>query len=173
LSLDVVYAALSRRVGWLSEPRASDPYLVEDMFAALAMTLHDLYTGSERILLRIISLIPPTQSQHKVPLKRVRLFLLLDPVQKVDPLHGEGDGGEILLHLSFQEIGPHLVQHVAELVIDFREEDRLIDACRVLEGDELHGVALPGLYGLAGNQPPNGGDMLTHVEMKIASVHVM
>jgi len=77
LSLDVVYAALSRRVGWLSEPRASDPYLVEDMFAALAMTLHDLYTGSERILLRIISHmdggIPKSEEWHREVLRKATM----------------------------------------------------------------------------------------------------
>jgi hypothetical protein len=76
-SLDDVHAALTRRVGWLSEPRTSDPYLVEDIFAALAMTLHDLYTGSERILLRIINHIdggiPKTEEWHREALRRATL----------------------------------------------------------------------------------------------------
>jgi hypothetical protein len=40
---------------------------------------------------------------------------------------------------------------VAELVVRLGEEDRFIDAGDVFKGDELHGVAVPGLYGLAGD----------------------
>jgi hypothetical protein len=64
----------------------------------------------------------------------VRLFLLLDPVQEPDPVHGEGDGGEILFHLSLQDMRSHLVQHEAKSVIHYQEEDRLIDAGGVFEG---------------------------------------
>jgi len=81
----------------------------------------------------------------------------------------EGDGGEILLHLSFQEIGPHLVQHVTEPVVHFWEEDGLIDPCRVFERDELHGIAVLGLNGLAGDQPPDGGDLLAGSPCPIGS----
>jgi len=84
----------------------------------------------------------------------------------------ERDSGEILFHLALQKVGSHLVQHVAELIIDFREQNRLVDACGVLEGDELHGVAVLGLHGLACDQPADGGDMLAHVAMKIAGLHV-
>jgi len=63
----------------------------------------------------------------------------------------EGDGREILFYLSLQKIRSHLVQHVAESVVRLGEEDRFIDAGDVFKGDELHGVAVPGLYGLAGD----------------------
>jgi len=95
------------------------------------------------------------------------------PVQELDPMHRERDGGEILFHLSLQKVGSHLVQHVTEPVIDFREQDRLINACGVFEGYKLHGVAIFRLHGLAGDQPSDGGDQLTHVEMKVTGVHVM
>jgi len=85
----------------------------------------------------------------------------------------KGESGEVLFHLSLQKIGSHLVQYVAEPVVHFREQNRLIDACSVLEGDELHGVAVLRLHRLAGDEPSDGGDMLTHVEMKVAGLHVM
>ena len=67
---------------------------------------------------------------------------LYRPVQKLDPVYREGDGGEILFHFSFQKIGSHLVQHVAEPVMDCRKQDRLMDPGGVLEGDSLYGGAL-------------------------------
>lgn len=76
-SLDDLHAALSRRVGWLLERKIADPFLVEDVFAALAMTLHDLYTGSERILLRPISNIdggiPKSDEWHRELLRQATL----------------------------------------------------------------------------------------------------
>ncbi len=81
----------------------------------------------------------------------------------------ERDRGEILLHLSPQKVGSHLVQHVAELIIDFRKQDRLIDAGGVLKGDDLHGIAVLGLNGLAGDQPPDGGDLLARNPCPIGS----
>ena len=66
----------------------------------------------------------------------MRLFLLLDPVQKPDPVDREGDGREILLYLSLQKIRSHLVQHVAELVVRLGEENRLIDTGGGLKGTE-------------------------------------
>jgi len=94
-------------------------------------------------------------------------------VQEFDPVHREVDGAEILFHLSFEEVGPHLVQHEAELVIHFREEDGLIDAGGVLKGDELHGIAGFGLHCLAGDQPANGGDMLAHTCVQVLSPHIV
>jgi len=103
----------------------------------------------------------------------VRLFLLLDPVQKPNPVNREGDGSEILFYLSLQDIRPHLVQHEAELVIRFREEDRFIDAGGVLKGDELHGIAVPGVHCLARDQPANGGDLLAHICVQVLSPHIV
>lgn len=53
--LDETYALLERRVSWLSDEKITDPYLIEDVFAALALTMHSFYTGCERILIRLIS----------------------------------------------------------------------------------------------------------------------
>lgn len=76
-SLDDLHAALSRRVDWLFERKISDPYLIEDVFAALAMTLHDLYTGCERILLHLISNIdggiPKSGEWHREVLRQATL----------------------------------------------------------------------------------------------------
>jgi hypothetical protein len=47
------------------------------------------------------------------------LMSLIVSVQKVDPLCGKSDGCEILFYFSLQDIGPHLVQRVPELIIDF------------------------------------------------------
>jgi hypothetical protein len=48
--------------------------------------------------------------------------LLIVSIQELDPVHGEGDGREILFHLALQEIGSQFVQHVAEPVVRFGEE---------------------------------------------------
>ena len=104
---------------------------------------------------------------------RQELISLRRSIQELDPVHREGDGRAILLHLSSQKVRSYLVQHVAETVIDFRKQNRLVDAGGVLEGDELHGVAVLCLHCLAGDQPPDGGDMLTHMEMKITCVYMM
>ena len=42
-----------------------------------------------------------------------------------------------------------------------------VDACCVLKGGKLHGIAVLCLNCLARDQPPAGGDLFTHVEMKI------
>jgi len=91
------------------------------------------------------------------------------PVQKLDRVNRDCDSSEILFHLSLQKVGFHLVQHVAKQVIDFQEEDGLIDPCRVFERDELHGIAVLGLNGLAGDQPPDGGDLLAGSPCPIGS----
>lgn len=90
-------------------------------------------------------------------------------VQELDPVSCHRDRVEILFHLSLQKAGSHLVQHVTELVICFREENRFIDPWRVLKGDELHGIAVLGLNGLAGDQPPDGGDLLAGSPCPIGS----
>ena len=101
---------------------------------------------------------------------RCRCFV---PVEETEPVDPEVDGAEGLLHLSLEDIGACLVQHVAVAVIDLREQDRLIDAGGVLEGDEFHGVAVFGEHGLAGHLPADGGDLFAHLGMKIAGLHVM
>jgi hypothetical protein len=51
--------------------------LIEDVFAALAMTLHDMYTGCERILLLLISEldggIPKSDEWHREVLRQASL----------------------------------------------------------------------------------------------------
>jgi hypothetical protein len=42
----------------------------------------------------------------------------------------------------------------------------------VLERDELHGIAVLGLRRLARDQPPDGGDLLAHVEVKVAGSRI-
>lgn len=54
-----------------------------------------------------------------------------------------------MLHLSLEKIGPHLVQHVSEQVVNLGEQDRLIDAGGVLVRDELLGVAVLSFHALA------------------------
>jgi hypothetical protein len=80
-------------------------------------------------------------SNHFAALHRKRQLLSFVSIQELDPVYSEGDGSEILFHLSLQDIGPHLVQHAAERVILFRDEDRFIDAGGVLKRDKLHGGA--------------------------------
>lgn len=55
------------------------------------------------------------------------MIILAVPVQEVDPVNRETDGGEMLLRLSLQKTGPHLVQHAAEPVIDFRRPAGLMN----------------------------------------------
>jgi len=71
--------------------------------------------------------------------------LLPIPVQKPDAVHRDVYGAEILLHLSLQDVGPRSVQQMAVSVIYRGEEDGLIDAGGVLEGDEFHGIAVFGV----------------------------
>jgi hypothetical protein len=77
--LDNLHSVLRRRVDWLSEQKVTDPYLVEDVFAALAITLHDLYTGCERILLSLITNIdggiPKSAEWHRELLKQANLSI--------------------------------------------------------------------------------------------------
>ena len=101
---------------------------------------------------------------------RCRCFV---PVEETEPVDPEVDGAEGLLHLSLEDIGARLVEHVAVAVIDLWEEDRLVDAGGVLKGDELHGVAVFGEHGLAGHLPSDGGDLLAHLGVKIAGLDVM
>jgi hypothetical protein len=65
-----------------------------------------------------------------------------------------------------------------EIEARFRAADpqdlfKLNTTTSIFEGDELHGIAILRLNRFAGDQPPDGGDMLTHVEMKITCVHIM
>ena len=101
---------------------------------------------------------------------RCRCFV---PVEETEPVDPEVDGAEGLLHLSLEDIGARLVEHVAVAVIDLWEEDRLVDAGGVLKGDEFHGVSVFGEHGLAGHLPADGGDLFADLRMKIAGFHVM
>jgi len=56
-------------------------------------------------------------------------------VQKSYPAHGQGYGTEILLHLALEDIGAHLIQHVAELIIYFGKEHGVIKAGSILKGE--------------------------------------
>ena len=56
---------------------------------------------------------------------------------------------------------------MAVAVVDLGEEDRFVGAGGVLEGEELHGVAVFGKHGLAGDQPADGGDLFPHVAAEV------
>jgi len=105
-----------------------------------------------------------------------RVLWLIAPtrsVQEADPIHREGDNREILFHLAFQEIGAHLTQHVAEAVVGFRKEDGLVKAGGVFKGDELHGIALPGMHRLSRDHPSCHGDTPAHMPVKIFGRHMV
>jgi len=102
-----------------------------------------------------------------------KAFFLMVPVQEGDGVDRQGEGGEVLFYFALQDIGPRGVQHVAALVIYFREEDGLIKPGGVLEGDELHGVAVLAEHGLPGHHPADGGHLLAYMEMEIAGPHVV
>jgi hypothetical protein len=57
-------------------------------------------------------------------------------VQKFHPVHRQGYRTEILLHRALEDIGAHFIQHVAELIIHFREEHGFIEAGGILKGDK-------------------------------------
>ena len=94
-------------------------------------------------------------------------------IQKTDPVYRHGDGPECFFHFAFQDIGPRCVQHVAVLIIRFREKDGFIDAGGVFKGNELHGIAVPGSHGLAGDLPSYGGDLFSHFGMKVFGLHII
>ena len=48
-------------------------------------------------------------------------------VQKSDPVHRYGDGAGVFFHLSLQDVGSGSVQHVAESIVYFGEENGFID----------------------------------------------
>jgi hypothetical protein len=85
----------------------------------------------------------------------------------------QGDGSEILFQFSFEDVWSHLVQHVTELMVHFWEEDGFVKPGGVLEGDELHGVAVPGVHRLARDHPSHHGDMLPHMRVKIFGRHMV
>jgi hypothetical protein len=58
--------------------------------------------------------------------KRGPFILLMAPVQELDPVDRQGDGGEIFFYFSSDQVRPHLVQHVTEPVVGLREEDGFV-----------------------------------------------
>ena len=88
-------------------------------------------------------------------------------------MNRERDGAEIFICFSSDQVRPHLIQHMAELVIGFWEEDRFIDSSAIFEGDEFHGVPILGVNRLACDQSADGGYVLTYVKMKVTGLHVM
>ena len=70
-------------------------------------------------------------------------------IKKSYPVHCHGYGTEIFLYLSFEDIGAHLIQHVAELIIYFWKEHGFIEPGGIFKGDELHGLPIFGMYCLA------------------------
>lgn len=90
VSLDELHISLNRRVAWLVEGKVTDPFLIEDIFAALAMSLHAFYTGCERIVLRLLNnidggLVKSSEwhqellRQAALPIPDIRSPILTDP----------------------------------------------------------------------------------------------
>jgi hypothetical protein len=67
-------------------------------------------------------------------------------IQKPYPTHCHGYGTEIFLYLSFKNVGPHLIQHMAELIICFRKEYGFIEADGIFKGDEFYRLLLKTIY---------------------------
>ena len=62
---------------------------------------------------------------------------------------------------------------MAVAVVHLWEEHGLIGAGGVLEGEELHGVAVLCEHGLPCDQPADGGDLFTHMAMKIPGANIV
>lgn len=77
--LDELCEALHRRVSWLVAGKISDPYLMEDVFSALALSLHTFYTGCERILVRLVNNldggVPKSPDWHQGLLRQTTLTI--------------------------------------------------------------------------------------------------
>lgn len=94
--------------------------------------------------------------------------MVFTSIQKSYPVYSDSYGPKFFRHLSLQDIGAHPIQHVTEPVIDLWEEHGFIDACGVFKGDEFHGISFFGVYGLSGDQPPDGGDLFSHPVTEIS-----
>ena len=88
-------------------------------------------------------------------------------VQKSDPVHGHGDGAKILFYFSLKNIGPRSIQHMAISMIYIWKQHGFIDVCLILKRDKFHGFAVFGPNCLAGDLPPDGGDLFSNPSVKI------
>jgi len=94
-------------------------------------------------------------------------------IQKSYPTHRHGYRTEILLNLALENIGAHLIQYVAELIVYLWKKHGFIEAGGIFKGYEFHRLPISGMHCLAGYQPPNGGYCFTHMGVEIISPHIV
>ena len=88
-------------------------------------------------------------------------------VQKSYPGHCQGYGTEILLHLTFEDVGAHLIQHMTKPVVYLWKEHGFIKTGGILKGDEFHGIPILGMYGFTGHEPTDGGHPFPHMGVEV------
>ena len=84
------------------------------------------------------------------------------------PVDCDGYSAKIFLNLSLQDVRSRAIQHVAESVVYFGEENGFIDPCLVFKRDKFHEFTVDRVDGFAGNLPADGGHLLPHMGMKIS-----
>jgi hypothetical protein len=72
-------------------------------------------------------------------------------------------------HTSLNDVGTIVAHHVTEPRVGSREEGRLVEGCRILEGQELHRLPFPGLHGLGGHVPAHESHQPSRASSEIAS----
>ena len=70
-----------------------------------------------------------------------------------DVVHRQGDSPPVLFHNALEQIGPAVVEQVAEAVVGFGEEGGLHDAGFIFKGEKLHGVAASGVDDFTRDEP--------------------
>ena len=87
-------------------------------------------------------------------------------IHKFYPGNSQAHGSEILINFSLKSIGPHLVQHVAELMIYFGKEYGFIEPGGILKGDEFHELPIFSMYCFACHQSADGGQFTVKYYME-------
>jgi hypothetical protein len=80
----------------------------------------------------------------------------------------DGDGAEIFVHLSLQDVGSRAIQNVTIPVIYLGKQNGFIDPCLVFKRDEFHEFTVDGAGRFAGDLPADGGHLLAHMGIKIS-----
>ena len=91
-------------------------------------------------------------------------------VQKSYPTHCHGYGTEIFFHPAFEDIGSHLIQHVAELIIYLWKKHGFIKAGGIFKGDEFHGLPILCMHCLPGYQPTDCSHLSPYMGMQIPGI---
>lgn len=94
-------------------------------------------------------------------------------IQKSHPVYHYIYGVESLFHPSFQDIGACYVQYMTKSVVHPGEKYGLINSGKVLKSDEFHGIAVPGMHGLAGDRPSDSCYLSTHERMQVLSTDII